>query len=233
VNLQFSSKWIFGTILGTIVILGILLSIVYNNKTPEYYLRVGESWLPNKDYSCYVAIVSDVEGDSYATGTEWQGDLTLAGSQGAGSKISPILSSHEIFSSDEFYQITKLTSEQAFGFISSFYLSSKLANVVYFNCYSSVEDGSEDFDIYGKVDIHTKKFNLYTGTMWGMINRGRYTDCYLCERENRMYIFPQSEVGQGFDPIVTFKLSDYIQYDQNDLYEPEFHDKVIEWLGNQ
>lgn len=227
-----SIGYIIGAVLGIILVLYIVSSVL-DNKKPEYYLCVGKSWTPNEDYSCYLAIVSDLEEDSYASGKEWQGDLTLAVSQGTGSKITPVLSSSEIFHSDKFFEITKLTPKQAFGFIGSFYPSSKLANIVYFDCYPSFDYGSEAFDIYGKVDIHTKKFTLYTGAFWGLISRGTYADCYLCRRDELMYVFRQSKVEESFDPIVTFKLTDYVKHSDSDLYDDDFQEDVIQWLEKQ
>lgn len=227
-----SIGYIIGAVLGIILVLYIVSSVL-DNKKPEYYLCVGKSWTPNEDYSCYLAIVSDLEEDSYASGKEWQGDLTLAVSQGTGSKITPVLSSSEIFHSDKFFEITKLTPKQAFGFIGSFYPASKLANIVYFDCYPSFDYGSEDFSIYGKVDILTKKFTLYTGAFWGLISRGTYADCYLCRRDELMYVFRQSKVEESFDPIVTFKLTDYVKHSDSDLYDSDFQENVIQWLEKQ
>ncbi|WP_251619949.1 hypothetical protein [Odoribacter lunatus] len=204
---------------------------IFESKTPHYYLRAGVDWIPNNNHTCHIGIVSNAESDAYFMETEWQGDLMLAISDGPGSKIIPVLSSYELSHSREFRAITNKSSVEAYGFIRSVYPSSRLADVVYFDFHQDV--ASEDFSVYGKVDIRTKEFTLYIGTLWGIITKGNYADCYLCEREGLMHIFRQSGIGESANPVVKFKLSDYIKHDKRDWYDSKFRERIIKWLENQ
>ncbi len=192
-----------------------------------YYLCVGESWRPTSDYSSFVAVVSDAEEDSFAVGKGWVGDLTIAKRSGPGTKIHPVLSSEEVCRSKDFYDLTHMTDKEAYGNITSIYPSC-LPDVVYFYYAPLVTCGSEDFCVYGKVNVNTKKFTLFEGIFWGTINRGKFANCYLCQRtETSMYIYPQSQVGETNDPVVTFDLADYFDANFRDT------DTVIKWLENQ
>lgn len=226
-----SKPWVIISIIGGVIIVALLGFFFLKNN--EYYLISGAQWTPNSDFSQYIAIVSDDKNDSYPAGKGWMGDLMLAVSNGGNGKISPILSSDKICRSKEFQELTNLSPKQGFGIIYSFYPSNQLPNIVYFAYAPMYSDGSEDFSIYGKIDIHTKDFTLYPGNLWGIISKGRFANSYLCERDKLMYIYPQSKSKEMEEPIVTFKLSDYMQYEEANLYDPAFQEEAIQWLENQ
>lgn len=203
---------------------GIPLPFFSGGDEKDWYLCTGGEWMPTSDYSNYVAIVSDVEDDSYPMGKEWVGNLTIGKSDAPGKEIYPVLSSGQICKSEKFHELTGLRGEEGWGVIASLSVS-YLPDVVYFQYFPPME---EEFEVYGKVDIRTGEFALFEGEFWGVINGGKFVHCYLCRKGGtHMCIYPQSQIGLAFDPVATFELTDYF----GDRI-PE-HEDVISWLEGQ
>lgn len=225
-----SKLWMISCIIEGVIIVALLGCFFLKND--KYYLVADSKWTPNSDFSRFITIVSDDKADAYPAEKGWSGNLMLAVSKGDGG-ISPILSSDEVCRSKEFHELTNLTPEQVSGLVYSFYPSTQLADVVYFAYTPMYSDGSEDFSIYGKINIHTKEFTLYPGNLWGTISKGQFANSYLCEQDKMMYIYPQSKSKELEKPITTFKLSDYMQYEEGSFYDPDFQKYVIQWLEEQ
>lgn len=190
------------------LIIGLLLCFMSFGE--RYYLLGGEIWQPTCDYSNFVALISDSEEDTFAGGKGWAGDIGI-GTKGVGEKIRPIVTSSEIYNSSQFRGLTGFTSEEAFGFINQVEPSSKLANIVFFGFYPDGGYGSEEFDVYGRVNIVTKEFELLPGRFVGLIRDGKFKDCYLCKRNDAMYIFPQSDLYVTSQSLMGFWWQNYFE----------------------
>ncbi|MGN0007175.1 MAG: DUF805 domain-containing protein [Alistipes sp.] len=76
-------------------------------------------------------------------------------------------------------------------------------NLIYFNYW---QDGME-IPLNGKLDCLTKKFDLFKGAIIGMINDGKFEDCYIRVDIGRptisdgLRIFRQSPIGKSADSI--------------------------------
>ena len=222
------SKNIIIGVLGAVIVVlvGILVAVLLGGKE-KYYLLGRQIWQPTSDYHNWIAVISDTEEDTFARGKAWQGNLGI-GSKRLGEKIKPILMSSEVNNSVQFKELTGFTAKEAFGEITFCEPCSKegLANIVFFNFIPMYGYGSEDFSIYGRVDINTKKFELLPGDFVGLIRVNKYKDCFVCKRDEMIYVFPQSTLNEKVTSVLGFKWEDYFKnYPTNE--------ELIYLIGNQ
>jgi hypothetical protein len=219
-------------------------ALFYIIKPKQEQLYLMESMLPNSDNSYYVGVVTTDFRDCLVMEADedggWFGDFQIVihkwDLEKQYSQLKSILKSSQIGSvssttiidSRNLFLIGKKIS------IYKIYPSSKYPTVVYFNgitAYDYYNGGGGD-TFYGKVDIKTLKYDIFKGgEVFGMISYGSYKNCYLAQRGDLLYIYPQSPIGESYDPIITFDPKKY--FVNADLWDSSVRKSIINWVENQ
>jgi hypothetical protein len=209
------SRFLLGIVIGIVgtCLIGVLYYLFKPEQEQLYLTGVMNS---NSDYSYYVGISTD----------DFQNFFPDEGGSGDG----PCCGDYQIVvtkQDDESRQLTSILKSSQIGYkhILKVYPSSKYPTVVYFNCIEVLEGYFNDFN--GKIDIETHEYTTFDGDIYGMIEYGTYKDCYLVQREDLLYIFRQSPVGESATSVVSFNPKQYFG-DAN----PSASD-IISWLEKQ
>ena len=193
-------------------LLCVIFGAYYLLKPKQEQLYLMDIMKKNSDYSCFIGIATNDFDDRLGIGKGWVGTFHIV--------------THK--PEDKPGQLTSVfCGNEAEGFIYGVYPSSKYPNLVYFT-----GQKYEDFEsFYGKLDINSRKYDLFKGEAWGVIVSGKYKDCYLALRNSGLAIYPQSPVGEAYDPIMSFNPKKY--FGNVELYDPEVQRKIIRWVEEQ
>ena len=204
--------WIISGIVCICLICGLFLLI----KSKQQQLHIVGTMQFNSDYSYYVGIGTTNINDLFE-GEEGSGDCP------PGYQIIVCKSGSKSLEPKSI-----LKSSQLDGPIINAYPSSKYPTVVYFGGIKCAEGDFSYF--YGKVDIKTLKYDTFEGDIFGIIEYGTYKDCYLTQRGDLIRIYPQSPVGEAYDPVYTFPKN---HFGNAELWDPNVRKSIIRWLENQ
>lgn len=224
-----NSKWnkhdtiftvIFGVVFLALCAFAIKPEIQNASRGSAYYVDEYAGWQYNADFSYLITIAStdksDVDGSNEFIG--WNGDMTIVKASEIDGELEPVISDSEMGIKGAFIKPIP---------------SSFDPNTIYFNY---IYDGQE-FPNSGKVDLETKEYALFKGTIIGMITRGTYKDCFLRldPDVDEVRIFAQSKVGQSAQPLARFDIGDFFfghaNYELD--FDEEFAEEVINWIEEQ
>lgn len=219
-------------VLALVVAVGIIRSVADNEK---YYVYEEPEWVGNIDLSRFFAVATtdrrDIAAEGYVDrhGTQLIVATELPPYLVAAEEVPvrAVLSSKEIVArnpgvgTDLNYEIFPSTIDP---------------DLVYFNYW---ENGME-FPSCGKVNYKTGEFDLFNGTIIGMISDGKFDECYLrvdlgiSGVSEGVKIYPQSAVGQSASPMAVFDIAQYWRGHSNEelILDKTFAERVIEWLEN-
>lgn len=179
-------------VMAAIGVLGIILSIAGGNK---YYVYEDSEWEPNCDFSWFYAVASDnkkdIEPSDYI---DCFGAQLIVAAEEPFGKVRKIISSADIAARDS--RVGKDLHYEIFP-------STINPDLIYFNYW---EDGME-FPLCGKVNGKTGAFDLFDGTIIGMLSDGEYDGCYVkvdCGIpgiSEGVKIYKQSPIGESAAPI--------------------------------
>lgn len=213
-------------VLALVIIIGTLLPVASGEK---YYVYEDSEWIGNNDYSWFFAVATtdkrDIEPSDYI---DHYGTQVIVAAEVPDGKMHAVLSSKDIATknpnvgTDLNYEIFPSTIDP---------------NLIYFNYW---ENGME-FPSCGKVNIQTGEFDLFNGTIIGMISDGKFDGCYIRVDlgipgiTEGVKIYSQNAVGQSATPVVgAFNISQFWRGHSNEelLFDKEFAERVVEWLEN-
>lgn len=213
-------------VLALVIIIGTLLLVASGEK---YYVYEDSEWIGNNDYSWFFAVATtdkrDIEPSDYI---DHYGTQVIVAAEVPDGKMHAVLSSKDIATknpnvgTDLNYEIFPSTIDP---------------NLIYFNYW---ENGME-FPSCGKVDCQTGKFDLFNGTIIGMISDGKFDECYIRVDlgipgiTEGVKIYSQSAVGQSATPVVeAFNISQFWRGYSNEelIFDKAFAEQVVEWLEN-
>lgn len=212
-------------VLALVIIVGTLLPAVGGEK---YYVYEDSEWIGNNDYSWFFAVATtdkrDIEPSDYI---DRYGTQVIVAAEVPDGKMHAVLSSKDIATknpnvgTDLNYEIFPSTIDP---------------NLIYFNYW----EGGMEFPSCGKVNIQTGEFDLFEGTIIGMISDGRFDEHYIRVDlgipgiAEGVKIYPQSAVGQSVDPVVVFNINQYWRghSDEELILDKAFAEQVVEWLEN-
>ena len=214
----------------TVLLLVSSLCIALKGTSEQYYVSEDADWTVNADFSYMLAIastdVSDVDGTNPYI--DRRGNAVIVKTDEIGGKLEPVISDVEMGIVGAYINLFPSTFDP---------------NTIYFEYHY---DGAE-FSDSGKVDLETKKFELFDGEIIDMISAGTYEDCFLLYIPSfnsdgslnfyldQLQIVTQSKVGQASRPLAVFDIGDYFsRYKNSDVHnDSDFAAKVINWLEGQ
>ena len=202
------AKWcladtLYVSILGLLATVGIILSIVGGEK---YYVYEDSEWEMNLDASRFFAVASTDKRDLDNEFIDHFGtQIIVSAEEPFADDMEIVISAEDIAAEDP-----SVGSDLNF----EIFPSTIDPDLLYFNYW---QDGME-FPLCGKVDCKTKIFNLFNGSIIGMISEGRYEDCFVRVDigipgvKDGFKIFRQSPVNQSANPVYSIpgKFSSFI-----------------------
>lgn len=190
----------------------LLIALIVHFSAGEEKLYLMDIMQPNTDYSYYVGVATNDFQDRLAMGKGWCGDFQIVVYKPGArpGKFQRILSGSQLEAN-----------------IFNPRPSGKYSSLVYFS--GTKYDDFEPF--YGKVDVLTGKYDIFEGELIGLIAGGSYKDCYLAWRGDKLMVFPQSPVGESYDPILTFDPAEY--FGGADLYDLDDRTRILNWIETQ
>lgn len=200
---------------GAVWALGILLSATGGGK---YYVYEDQEWTPNCDFSLFYATASDnpkdLEPSDYID--RYGAQLIVAADEPFG-EARKIISSEEIAARNG--NVTKDLHYEIFP-------STIDPDLVYFNYWMN----GMEFPLCGKVDCTTGAFDLFNGTIIGMLSEGEYEGCYVKGSVESVSVYRQSPVGESAQPVATFDFRTDGGSNLVFLHDEEAADYLIEML---
>lgn len=206
-------------IVSMILGIGIILSAINGEK---YYVYKDSEWTGNCDFSWFYAVASnnqkDMEPSDYIDhyGTQ----LIVAAKEPFG-KVHKIISGEDIATKDP--DVSPDLNYEIFP-------SSVDPNLLYFNYWNN----GMEFPSCGKVYCKTGEFDLFNGTIIGMISDGSLDGYYMKVESNGVKIYPQSDIGQSAAPYNVFNINQYWRGHSNEelILNKAFAKQVIAWIEN-
>ena len=208
-------------IMAVIVVLGIILSTIGGEK---YYVYEDSEWVPNCDFSWFYTVASDnkkdIEPSDYID--RFGAQLIVAAEEPFG-KVRKIISSEDIsvknpnVGKDLHYEI---------------FPSSIDPDLIYFNYWM---DGME-FPLCGKVNSKTGAFDLFDGTIIGMLSDGEYDGCYIKVDSgipgisDGVKIYKQSPIGESATPLSIYDFRQIGGSNEVFIFDKEKAAELIEAL---
>jgi len=217
-NLTDTHKFLLGIAIGVICacLIGGLFFIFKQDKGLLYLKGMMQC---NSDCSYFVGLATDNFDDFFPALEEECEDGCIGGGQIVIRKVES--------KTNKLKSILKST--QFDGPITKAYPSSKYPTVVYFGG-EKYNEGDRSF-FYGKIDIETKKFDVFEGQLLGIVERGRYKDCFFVHNGNLLYLFRQSPISETNAQVVTYNQRQFSG--DSDLSDDYVQKTVINWLENQ
>lgn len=208
-------------ILAVIWGLGIALSTVGGSR---YYVYEDSEWEPNCDFSWFYAVASDnkkdIEPGDYMD--RYGAQLIVAAEEPFG-KVRKIISSEDISARNP--SVGKDLHYEIFP-------SSIDPDLIYFNYWM---DGME-FPLCGKVDGKTGAFDLFDGTIIGMLSDGEYDGCYIRVDagipgiSDGVKIYKQSPIGESATPLRIYDFRQFGGSNEVFIFDKEKAAELIEAL---
>lgn len=175
--------------------LGIILSTVGGEK---YYVYEDSEWTPDCNFSWFYSVASDnkkdIEPSDYID--RYGAQLIVAAEEPFG-EVRKIISSVDIAARDS--RVGKDLHYEIFP-------SSIDPDLIYFNYWMN----GMEFPLCGKVNSKTGAFDLFNGTIIGMLSYGKYDGCYvkvdsgIPDISNGVKIYKQSPVGESAAPLYVY-----------------------------
>jgi len=194
------AKWqlsdtIHASVMATILVLGIITSTIGGEK---YYVYEDSDWTPNCDFSWFYAVASDNKKDTEPSEyiDRYGAQLIVAAEEPFG-EVRKIISSVDIAARDS--RVGKDLHYEIFP-------SSIDPYLIYFNYWMN----GMEFPLCGKVNSKTGAFDLFNGTIIGMLSNGKYDGCYVRVDSgipgisNGVKIYKQSPVGESATPLYVY-----------------------------
>lgn len=194
------AKWqlsdtIHASVMATILVLGIITSTTGGEK---YYVYEDSIWTPNCDLSWFYAVASDNKKDTEPSDyiDRYGAQLIVAAEEPFG-EVRKIISSVDIAARDS--RVGKDLHYEIFP-------SSIDPYLIYFNYWMN----GMEFPLCGKVNSKTGVFDLFNGTIIGMLSNGKYDGCYVRVDSgipgisNGVKIYKQSPVGESATPLYVY-----------------------------
>lgn len=194
------AKWqlsdtIHASVMATILVLGIITSTIGGEK---YYVYEDSDWTPNCDFSWFYAVASDNKKDTEPSEyiDRYGAQLIVAAEEPFG-EVRKIISSEDIAAKNP--NVGKDLRYEIFP-------SSIDPDLIYFNYWMN----GMEFPLCGKVNSKTGAFDLFNGTIIGMLSYGKYDGCYVRVDSgipgisNGVKIYKQSPVGESATPLYVY-----------------------------
>lgn len=194
------AKWqlsdtIHASVMATILVLGIITSTIGGEK---YYVYEDSDWTPDCDFSWFYAVASDNKKDTEPSDyIDRHGAQLIVAAEEPFGEVRKIISSEDIAAKnpnvgkDLHYEIIP---------------SSIDPDLIYFNYWMN----GMEFPLCGKVNSKTGAFDLFNGTIIGMLSNGKYDGCYVRVDSgipgisNGVKIYKQSPVGESATPLYVY-----------------------------
>lgn len=194
------AKWqlsdtIHASIMTIILVLRIIISTVGGEK---YYVYEDSDWTPDCDFSWFYAVASDNKKDTEPSDyIDRHGAQLIVAAEEPFGEVRKIISSEDIAAKnpnvgkDLHYEIIP---------------SSIDPDLIYFNYWMN----GMEFPLCGKVNSKTGAFDLFNGTIIGMLSNGKYDGCYVRVDSgipgisNGVKIYKQSPVGESATPLYVY-----------------------------
>jgi|GEM_PF-561272 len=194
------AKWqlsdtIHASIMTIILVLGIIISTVGGEK---YYVYEDSDWTPDCDFSWFYAVASDNKKDTEPSDyIDRHGAQLIVAAEEPFGEVRKIISSVDIAARDS--RVGKDLHYEIFP-------SSIDPYLIYFNYWMN----GMEFPLCGKVNSKTGAFDLFNGTIIGMLSNGKYDGCYVRVDSgipgisNGVKIYKQSPVGESATPLYVY-----------------------------
>lgn len=182
-------------VIAAIWVLGIILSTIGGEK---YYVYEDSEWEPNCDFSWFYTVASDnkkdIEPSDYID--HYGAQLIVAAEEPFG-EVRKIISSVDIAARDSrvgkdlYYEIFPSTIDP---------------DLIYFNYWMN----GLEFPLCGKVNSKTGAFDLFNGSIIGMLYDGKYDGCYVRVDSgipgisDGVKIYKQSPIGESATPLCVY-----------------------------
>lgn len=194
------AKWqlsdtIHASIMTIILVLGIIISTVGGEK---YYVYEDSDWTPDCDFSWFYAVASDNKKDTEPSDyIDRHGAQLIVAAEEPFGEVRKIISSEDIAAKNP--NVGKDLRYEIFP-------SSIDPDLIYFNYWMN----GMEFPLCGKVNSKTGAFDLFNGTIIGMLSNGKYDGCYVRVDSgipgisNGVKIYKQSPVGESATPLYVY-----------------------------
>ena len=194
------AKWqlsdtIHAIIMTIILVLGIIISTVGGEK---YYVYEDSDWTPDCDFSWFYAVASDNKKDTEPSDyIDRHGAQLIVAAEEPFGEVRKIISSEDIAAKNP--NVGKDLRYEIFP-------SSIDPDLIYFNYWMN----GMEFPLCGKVNSKTGAFDLFNGTIIGMLSNGKYDGCYVRVDSgipgisNGVKIYKQSPVGESATPLYVY-----------------------------
>ncbi len=194
------AKWqlsdtIHASVMTTILVLGIITSTIGGEK---YYVYEDSDWTPDCDFSWFYAVASDNKKDTEPSDyIDRHGAQLIVAAEEPFGEVRKIISSEDIAAKNP--NVGKDLRYEIFP-------SSIDPDLIYFNYWMN----GMEFPLCGKVNSKTGAFDLFNGTIIGMLSYGKYDGCYVRVDSgipgisNGVKIYKQSPVGESATPLYVY-----------------------------
>ena len=194
------AKWqlsdtIHASVMATILVLGIITSTIGGEK---YYVYEDSDWTPDCDFSWFYAVASDNKKDTEPSDyIDRHGAQLIVAAEEPFGEVRKIISSEDIAAKNP--NVGKDLRYEIFP-------SSIDPDLIYFNYWMN----GMEFPLCGKVNSKTGAFDLFNGTIIGMLSNGKYDGCYVRVDSgipgisNGVKIYKQSPVGESATPLYVY-----------------------------
>lgn len=182
-------------VIAAIGVLGIILSTIGGEK---YYVYEDSEWEPNCDFSWFYTVASDnkkdIEPSDYID--HYGAQLIVAAEEPFG-EVRKIISSEDIAAKNP--NVGKDLRYEIFP-------SSIDPDLIYFNYWMN----GMEFPLCGKVNSKTGAFDLFNGSIIGMLYDGKYDGCYVRVDSgipgisDGVKIYKQSPIGESATPLCVY-----------------------------
>lgn len=222
------AKWqlsdtIHASIMTIILVLGIIISTVGGEK---YYVYEDSDWTPDCDFSWFYAVASDNKKDTEPSDyIDRHGAQLIVAAEEPFGEVRKIISSEDIAAKNP--NVGKDLHYEIFP-------SSIDPDLIYFNYWMN----GMEFPLCGKVNSKTGAFDLFNGTIIGMLSNGKYDGCYVRVDSgipgisNGVKIYKQSPVGESATPLYVYDFRQIGGSNEVFVFDKEKAAELIEALEN-
>lgn len=222
------AKWqlsdtIHASIMTIILVLGIIISTVGGEK---YYVYEDSDWTPDCDFSWFYAVASDNKKDTEPSDyIDRHGAQLIVAAEEPFGEVRKIISSEDIAAKNP--NVGKDLRYEIFP-------SSIDPDLIYFNYWMN----GMEFPLCGKVNSKTGAFDLFNGTIIGMLSNGKYDGCYVRVDSgipgisNGVKIYKQSPVGESATPLYVYDFRRVGDSNEVFVFDKEKAAELIEALEN-
>lgn len=208
-------------IMAIILALGIILSTASGEK---YYVYEDSDWTPDCDFSWFYAVASDNKKDTEPSDyIDRHGAQLIVAAEEPFGEVRKIISSEDIAAKNP--NVGKDLRYEIFP-------SSIDPDLIYFNYWMN----GMEFPLCGKVNSKTGAFDLFNGTIIGMLSNGEYDGCYVRVDSgipgisDGVKIYKQSPIGESATPLSIYDFRQIGGSNEVFIFDKEKAAELIEAL---